>query len=238
MVNKLGGVPVYRQVANVLRGRVVAGEYAPGDRIPSERELAVEFDISRPTVRQALDVLRVEGVLIAEHGRGVFVRSAPVVRRLARNRLSRQSRGRNKGTFLGDAADGGWTPSVSVEVRFEAAGKRVADLLGISAEAEVCVRDRVMRADDIAVQLSTSRFPRDLTLGTPIERDDTGQGGVYARLEDAGHQLVSFEEVVGARMPTSSEAAVLNVAAGTPVITVARVAYAGDRAVDVNDIVF
>lgn len=149
--------------------------------------------------------------------------------------MSRQARERDRGAFLGDAADGGWTPSVRVSVRFEPADERIAGILRIAVGAEVCVRDRLMSADGLPVQLAVSRLPREITSGTAVENVETGPGGAYARLEDAGYRLTEFEETVGARMPTTDERSLLRLAPGTPVITVVRVAHSADRPVEVND---
>jgi hypothetical protein len=67
-------------------------------------------------------------------------------------------------------------------------------------------------------------LPRTLTRGTAIEEVNTGPGGAYARLEEAGHVIASFVEHVGARMPTPDEVTTLQLDEGTPVITVTRVA--------------
>ncbi len=95
-----------------------------------------------------------------------------------------------------------------------------------------------MRADGLVVQLAVSRLPRELTRGTAIEQVDTGPGGTYARLEEAGHRLASFTEHVGARMPTPDEASLLQLAEGVPVVTVTRVAYREDGVpAEMNDMV-
>lgn len=238
VIDKTSGVPAFRQVAADLRAKIDSGEYAPGAPIPSERELVASYGVSRPTVRDAIGQLRAEGVVIAEHGRGVFVRPPTTVVRLARSRLSRAARAQNKGAFLGDASAGGFTPSTTVKIRFEAADERTAGLLGIDVGDEVTVRDRVMRADGLAVMIAVSRLPRSITRGTAIEDIDTGPGGAYARLEDAGHQLDHFEETVSARMPTPDELSILQLPPGTPVVRVTRIAYTDNgRAVEANDMV-
>jgi len=61
-------------IADVLAERVLSGEYAAGDRLPSERQLAVEFGASRPMVREALRSLVERGLIDVEPGRGAFVR--------------------------------------------------------------------------------------------------------------------------------------------------------------------
>jgi GntR family transcriptional regulator len=235
-VDRTSGVPAYRQVAAALRERIETGVLAAGAPLPSERELTEMFSVSRPTIREAVKLLRTQGLVVAEHGRGVFVRPPATVTRLARNRLSRAARAANQGAFLGDAAAGGFTPSISVRIRFEPADERVAELLAIPVDTEVTVRDRVMRANGLAVQLAVSRLPRDITRGTLLEEVNTGPGGAYARLEEAGYVLDHFEEVVGARMPTQAEQSLLQLPDGTPVISVTRVAYSA-RPVEVNDMV-
>jgi GntR family transcriptional regulator len=220
-----------------LRGKIESGELASDAQLPSERELVEHYDVSRPTIREAVRLLREHGLVRAEHGRGVFVRSSTSLVRLARNRLSRAARAEDKGAFMGDAAAGGFTPDVSVRVRKEPADETTARLLGIEPGDEVLVRDRVMRVNGQAVQLAISRLPRSVTRGTLIEEVNTGPGGVYARLEDAGHTLTHFEEVVTARMPSSHEQSLLQLPDGTPVIAVTRIALTVDRPIEVNSMV-
>lgn len=238
MVDRRSGVPAFRQIAADLREKISAGEYPPGERLPSERELVEAYGVSRPTIRDAVNVLRTEGIVTVEHGRGIFVRPPSVIQRLSRSRLSRKARERNQGAFLADAAARGFTASTSVKIRFERADERTADHLGLEPGDEVTVRDRVMRADGLIVQLAVSRLARSLTRGTAIEEVETGPGGTYARLEESGHLIASFVEHVGARMPTPNEATTLQLAEGTPVITVTRVAYCRDGApLEMNDMV-
>lgn len=230
--------PAYRRVAADLRQKITEGTYAPGVALPSERALTETYGVSRPTIRDALALLRSEGVVIAEHGRGVFVRPPSTVRRLSRNRLSRAARNRNEGTFLGDAKTGGWTPSSSVRVYFEKADPATAVTLGIPEGDEVTVRDRLMRADGQPVQLAVSRLPRELTQGTVMEQVDTGPGGLYARLEDNGHTLDYFTETVATRMPTADEARTLDLGAAVPVLVLRRIAHdQHGRALEVNDMI-
>lgn len=236
MVDRRSGVPAFRQVAADLREKIASGRFSPGDQLPSERDLVDTYGVSRPTVRDAVNLLRAEGLVTSEHGRGVFVRPPASIRRIARSRLSREARERDRGAFLADAAAQGFTPSTSVKVRFEQADARVAGYLAIEPGSDVTVRDRVMRADGLVVQLAVSRLPREFTRDTAIEQVDTGRGGTYARLEEAGHRLASFAEHVGARMPTPDEASLLQLADGVPVITVTRVAYREDgKPMEMND---
>lgn len=66
--------PAYSQLARILRERIVSGEYRPGQRIPSVPELTASFTVAPMTVRQAIDQLHREGLIVREKGRGTFVK--------------------------------------------------------------------------------------------------------------------------------------------------------------------
>ncbi len=72
-----GPVPVYRQLAAILREAIERGDYPPGRPIPSENTLAQEHDLARVTVRKAIAILVDEGLVQAVQGRGVFVAERP-----------------------------------------------------------------------------------------------------------------------------------------------------------------
>ena len=84
--------PPYRQIAEHLRAAIDNGELRAGDRLPSEAELTRHYSVARMTARQAIQELRAEGRVVAEHGRGVFVRPPAPVRRLASDRFARKHR--------------------------------------------------------------------------------------------------------------------------------------------------
>jgi GntR family transcriptional regulator len=66
-------VPLYYRLAGVIQSRIASGAWAPGRRMPSERELCEEFAVSRAVVRPALEILERDGVIRREQGRGTFV---------------------------------------------------------------------------------------------------------------------------------------------------------------------
>ena len=72
--------PLSLQVYSALRGRITLGEYAPGERLPPEADLARAFGVSRVTVREALRLLQRDGLLKARHGRGHFVLAHGLIR--------------------------------------------------------------------------------------------------------------------------------------------------------------
>lgn len=76
MVEKTGR-PAYLQIVDELRAQIRAGSLAPGTALPSIAQLGERFDVSASVVKAAISVLRTEGVVIGQQGKGVFVRQAP-----------------------------------------------------------------------------------------------------------------------------------------------------------------
>ena len=73
-------VPLYIQVASVMRRRIETKQWLPGQKISTLVELESEFEVARVTIRQAIDILREEGLLRSQQGRGTFVAEKPVSR--------------------------------------------------------------------------------------------------------------------------------------------------------------
>lgn len=237
-VDRHAGVAPYRQIAQQLRAAIVEGRLPAGERLPSESSLMDHYGVARMTVRQALGELKAEGLVVAEHGRGVFVRSSPRVRRLASERFARRHRKAGKAAFIAESEPLG-KPSVDQLVVSQVKpAERIRRLLGLRPGSKVVSRERRYLIDNVPVELAWSYIPLSIARGTPMVDNDTGPGGVYARLEDAGYELESFTEEVTARMPTPDERRRLQLSDGTPVLTVTRVAI--DRSgqhVEVTDTV-
>ncbi|GAA1213211.1 GntR family transcriptional regulator [Prauserella alba] len=231
--------PPYQQIAGMLRSAIESGTLEPGARLPSEAALMENFGVARMTARQAIQELRGEGLVIPEHGRGVFVRPMPPVRRLASDRFARRHRDAGKAAFIAEADKAGYQPGVDrIEISRTTATETIAERLRLPAGDEVLVRDRRYLANGRPVEVATSYLPIAIADGTPIEEPDPGPGGIYARLEEAGHTLARFSEEVGARMPTPDERTALEIGPGIPVLTVVRTAYdVNDLAVEVCDTV-
>jgi GntR family transcriptional regulator len=223
------------EIADELRREI--GEADPGSRLPSGTTLMERFGVARNTIQNAIDQLRAEGLVFSVSGRGWFVSEQKPVVRLARNRLSAAERTAGRGTFMSDAATGGWRPAVTVKIYRTAVPVEIAALLEINPGADVVVRDRIMRADGETVQLAASYIPVDVAEAAHLEVTDTGPGGMYARIEDAGLKLTHFTEMVGARPPKPRETDLLQLPTAHPVMEIVRVAYCGDRPVEANRMV-
>jgi GntR family transcriptional regulator len=231
--------PPYKQIADQLRAAIDRGELAPGDQLPSEAALMRHYDVARMTARQAIQELRAEGRVVAEQGKGVFVRLPAPVRRLASDRFARRHREAGQAAFLAETAKAGLTPRVDeIEIGRGQAPKDVQERLRLQTGERVVIRSRRYLADGVPIETAVSYIPTSLAEGTRITEHDTGPGGIYARIEDSGHELDRFVEEVSARMPSAEERRRLRLSPGTPVLAVLRTAYdTNGRPVEVCDTV-
>ncbi len=227
---------VYRQIADRLRRRIEAGELAPGAQLPSESQVMSEYGVSRVTARRAFNVLVTDGLVLAEHGRGWFVRRKPPVKRLGADRFAR--RGEGKAAFTVDMETS--NRSFAVDVLFVGVAPVPNDpaiRLGLEVGDKVVVRRRRYLAEGQPIELATSYIPLDVAEGTPIGEFNPGPGGIYARMEDKGMVFERYEEEVTARMPNEEEARLLQLAPASPVLHLVRTAIADGRPVEVCDTV-
>jgi GntR family transcriptional regulator len=232
-------VPVYRQIADHLREAISSETLHEGDQLPSEAELMDHYGVARMTVRNAVRVLQDEALVTSEHGRGVYVRRRPTVRRLASDRFARRHRKDGKAAFLTEAEQAGSRPTVDrIEVHEADPPPEIRDRLRLDNALGTVVRSRRYLLDGRPMETATSYIPVDLARGTPISYPNPGPGGIYARLEETGHTLERFTEDVSARMPTKEEVAALDLPPGVPVIHLVRTAFdLTGRAVEVCDTV-
>lgn len=229
--------PVYKQIADQLRSVIAKGELREGAQLPSESQLQEHYGVTRMTARNALQILQSEGLVVAQHGRGVFVRSRPPIIRLSSGRFRRADREAGQGAFAAETSRLGLTPSQMIrEVSEIDPLPFVAERLKLRKGAKVVVRRRLMLADDMPMQLADSYIPATIARGTALMHTDSGPGGTYARIEERGHRLVRAREELEARMPSSEELRLLRLDPGVPVISLIRTAYdSDDKPVEVFD---
>ncbi|WP_141580167.1 GntR family transcriptional regulator [Actinomadura sp. WMMA1423] len=231
--------PVFKQIADHLRAAIASKELGAGEKLPSESQLIGHYDVARMTVRHALQILQSEGLTVAEHGKGVFVRSRPPVRRLASDRFARHHREQGKAAFIAEAEEAGVKPSVdSIEIKESKPAPEVAAKLNLAGDELVIVRARRYLLSGHPVETATSYIPASIARGSQITQPNSGPGGIYARLEELGHRLDHFTEEIRARMPLRDEARALKLAPGVPVFHLVRTAFDQDgRPVEVCDTV-
>lgn len=227
--------PRYQQIADELRRAIETGEFPPGVKIPGENQLMSQYEVARNTARQALAVLRDQGLTEARKGSGIYVRTFRPIRRNAVSRLSQQQWGSGKPIWAADIDDRP-LKTADAEVVEVDAPEHIKTAMQLPAGARVWRRSRTFVVEGEPVNRAVSYLPAELVAGSRITQVDTGPGGTYARLAELGHKPVRFREEIRVRMPMPTEAEALQLPPATPVILVARTAFDEDgRVVEVNE---
>jgi GntR family transcriptional regulator len=195
----------YQQIAEELRSRVLAGDFAAGRMLPSESELSGEFSASRVTVRRALEVLRDEGLVDARQGFGWFVAGDPL----------RQPLGRLATIEEQMAENGVVSERRILEFAFERAPKFVTRVLNTPQVLRV---KRLNMADGEPFAIVTVWCPADL--GQHLSRRDVEQSPFYELLDIP---LQGATQTIAADAATDDDAKLLQVPVGSPVLRCERV---------------
>jgi GntR family transcriptional regulator len=218
--------PPSRRVAEELRHAILVGELAPGALLPSERELARTYGIARNTARQAIAILQADGLVDAQHGRGVFVRKGRPLLLRAHDRYARRRREPGVAPFRAEAEAQGHAARVELTaIQRIPAPAWVAERLSLAEGEPVLLRRTRYLADDEPVQLADTYLPLAIADGTALAEEVPAPGGIYAALDELGHRLARIDEHVTARMPLPEEIDALVLAAGVPVIDMRRTGY-------------
>jgi GntR family transcriptional regulator len=231
--------PRYRHIADELRRRIASGAIPPGALISSEPALMREFGVARGTVREAIALLRNEGTVVTEHGRGTLARPTFPVRRLGPDRYqahSTKTDGRDRSsradTERGTPASG---ETIDAEYREVAATPELAALFEIQDGTTLLELRLLVRTHGIPQQLTTSYYPLELVAGTAVADQDhqSSADEHVTQLRALGLTVTQIRETVRARMPTKAEAQGLALPNGTPVLSITRRTYVEDKIVEV-----
>lgn len=214
--------PASRRIAEDLRTSIEAGRISPGDKLPSERALAEQYGTARNTAREAIRLLAEQGLVTAQHGRGVFVREPQRLFRFGSDRYSIKNRETGLTPFRLEAKKQGKVARIDVVgITREVPPKDVAERLEVAGnEPSVVHRENHYFADEEPVQIVSTYLRWDEAAGTLLMQPKTGKDGIYGRLEELGHVMTRVRDEISARMPTPEEASVLGLLPGVPVLEV------------------
>lgn len=241
----------YEKIADGLRARIRAGEWGPGDKLPSETpDLTGQYKTSLPTIRQALAVLAAEGVVDKVHGRGNFVRKPRklVVRTNERHQWekdrARQSEEARQQTGATEH-DTGLTVSdlvFSADFQETEASEDLAGIFEVPVGTKLLERTyrTRYREEDEPFNIARSYLVYDVVKANPDLLDASMEpwpGGTQNQLFTIGIELDRVEERVTARPPTAEEAEELGLKVGVSVLVLRKLSYDTDgRAVEVSDV--
>jgi GntR family transcriptional regulator len=195
----------YRAIADDLRQRVEAGEFGTGRLLPSESELSGAYEVSRVTVRKALELLRDEGLIDARQGFGWFVATDPVRQALGRLGTIEEQLG-----SLGVESE-----RRVISFRFVSAPPRVRHVLGVDHVLEV---RRVNLADGEPFARVTVWCPEEL--GSGLSRSEVEDTPFY---ELVGVPIGGATQTIGAVVADREDAALLAVPVGSPMLRCERI---------------
>lgn len=214
--------PKYVQIADNIRDRILRGDLRPGDEVPSERQLAAEWGVARPTATKALDLLRQEGHLEGRQGAGTFVAAPPRIHRQASERYRRSlETGR---IYPPDEQ------ARIIEARCVRAPAEISQLLGLPAGGEVVKRRRVIVRGAEPVELSTSWFDGALVALAPrLVVADRILEGTLAYVEHmTGRKARVARDRAAARLATDEERELLELPEPSAVAVIQHVVVDAD----------
>ncbi|MER5317806.1 GntR family transcriptional regulator [Streptosporangium roseum] len=203
--------PKYAQLVQALQRRIESGDYPPGSLLPSENQLINEFGVSRPTVVAALRVLREQGWIDSQQGKGRFVRGRPAMA------SAEQPRPGQAYLTAPEAASAGEV----VETAAVAVPNRIAALLGLAPKTKAFLRRRLVSRDGEPTEVVSVWVPLELSEGTDLTSAESLPQGLREHLQSRkGVRFDHIVEQITARMPATDEAKQLGMPKNTPLLAV------------------
>jgi GntR family transcriptional regulator len=208
-------IPYYVQVKDVLKDRIIRGDWPVGGQIPSEPELCELFDVSRTVVRQALQALMLENLIIRRKGRGTYVGEPKISESLAQQLTG----------FYDDMVRQGYTPvSQVLKQELVEASTKVASSLEIPSGAQVIEIQRLRFVQDEPLVLVTTYLP--YTLCADLLYADLTQQSLYAFLRThCNVTIMRGRRVLEAILANEYEANLMGIKKGAPLIMLDSISY-------------
>jgi GntR family transcriptional regulator len=210
--------PLYQQIKILILKSLQAGEWKPGDPIPSEMELAARFRVSQGTVRKAIDELAAENLVVRRQGKGTFV--ATHAEQHVQYRFLRLM------PDSGDLQSEGPAERQIIDCKRARASAEIARPLALRPGDAVFQLRRVLSFQGAPTILEDVWLPGGPFKGLTAERLATHHGPMYALFEtEFGVRMVRAEEKIRAVAADATSARLLGGAAGDPLLSVERIAY-------------
>ena len=210
--------PLYQQIKDLILHGLQAGEWKPGEAIPSEMDLAARFRVSQGTVRKAIDELAAHNLLVRRQGKGTFV--ATHAEQHVQYRFLKLM------PDAGDQAGEGPAERTVLDCRRQRAGAEVARALALRSGDSVVQVRRVLAFGGVPTILEELWLPGNAFRGLTAAQMAAYHGPTYAMFEvDFGVRMVRAEERIKAVAADPAQAGLLRVATGAPLLCVERTAF-------------
>lgn len=206
------GAPLYLQLKKNIEDAVRRGVIGPGDALPSERDIALRAEVSRVTVRKAVQDLVKSGLLVQRHGSGTFVASRPERVEQSLSQLT---------SFTEDMARRGMTVrSQWLERGLYAPSPEEIMVLGLGSGEQVARVERLRIADDTPLAIERA------SLSARVLPDPAGIGAsLYAALQRTANRPVRAVQRISAINLGQTDAHLLGVAPGSASLRIERISY-------------
>ncbi|KXG44266.1 GntR family transcriptional regulator [Tepidibacillus infernus] len=216
MINKNSPLPIYYQLEEIIKEMIEKEELKPGDLIPSEREFSEKYEISRMTVRQAINSLVNDGYLLRKQGKGTYV---------ARQKIEQTLKGLT--SFSEDMKTRGMEPSTKlIDFNVIPSSNGIATKLAIEEGTLIYEVKRVRLADHIPMAYEVSYLPVDLVKGLNKE---IVNGSLYEYIENILNMKIGHgTQVLEASIARKTESEILDIHEGAPVLMIQRYSYLED----------
>jgi len=216
--------PRFRQIADDLRARVALGEFGEHGTLDSESALGARYQVSRVTVRRALEALREQGLVQSRQGSGWFATAGSFHQQLALGTF------RHAGSAV--AESGQVMTRRVVEFGYRPASPVLATTLGLvtdeDAGAELLHCRSVRTVEDVPLDLVEEWVPA--AIAGRVSRANATAPGIWASLQRDGHRVAAVRQTITAGIASSQDAVLLAVSVGAPLLLVRRLALDGRKA--------
>ncbi|KAF1301367.1 MULTISPECIES: GntR family transcriptional regulator [Enterococcus] len=208
-------LPVYIQIHDQIKKQIEEGVWGIGDRLPSERELAIQFSVSRMTLRQAIQTLADEGILDRKIGSGTYV---------ARQKVQEKMSGTTSFTEI--MLSQGKVPSSKVVSYFVTApSSSELEKLHLTKNESILRMERIRFADDIPICFEVASIPEKLI--HDFSKSEITKS-FYKTLEEKGEKIGPANQTVSAMLASEQIAEYLQIKRGDAILRMRQISYLQD----------
>ena len=210
-LDRTSRVPLYFQVAEQIERAIISGSIAPGEKLDNEISLANDLGLSRPTMRQAIQLLVDKGMLVRKRGVGTQVVHGKISRSVELTSL------------FDDLSAAGQKPRTEVlELKLVPASEEVAQQLQLTIGDKVWSLERLRFVGEEPLALMHNYLPPDAIDLAEVDLEKTG---LYASMRESGILMRVARQKIGARRADARDARLLNEKRGAPLLTMQRTTY-------------
>lgn len=218
-IDKTSMIPVYEKIANSLRDMMYGGSLQDGDRLDSEQKMCRNLNVSRGTVRKAIDILLKEGMVKKIHGKGTFVSNPNVEYSLNDQLMS-----------FAESLDNqhlSYTTQV-IQQELRPATAKIADMLKIPIDSQYLYLERLRSVADDKLMLIENRI--NITLCPGIEKVNFNNISLFNEIEELAKRKISFARSTYEALTIGTERGkLLELPSSTPALKMQQTVYLSEK---------